>query len=301
MADDEKSLVDKIYLNQDKIKNMLGISELEKKLENLLGQSVDRIIAFSELEKRVGKAELVENVYNNIINGELFRAVPVIQELEKKVDDLTNRVFDELSQINVFYATKIDSLKEQMKCGNHSDILRMLMKDADTFEAVLQDHLKGHLRVYELIDSVDKPVDEMWKKHLQEQLSKLDGEKAVMEKNRCPSAEGVNSEEIPSHLKGDDSTPSKSCEICGTELKFDLHTLNTGNWYCPNYTHHKEPTDDIGPTYRKEMILVDLGTEVIVEKADLELWVELFRLAKNHSRAESIREKYLLEGDEQKE
>ena len=41
----------------------------------------------SELDEKIGKTELVEKVYNGIINGELFRAIPVIQELEKKLNE----------------------------------------------------------------------------------------------------------------------------------------------------------------------------------------------------------------------
>ncbi|KKM27621.1 hypothetical protein LCGC14_1573040, partial [marine sediment metagenome] len=41
---------------------------------------------------------------------------------------------------------------------------------------VLQGHLEGHLRVYELIDSVDKPVDKFWKEDIEKQIERLKSE-----------------------------------------------------------------------------------------------------------------------------
>ena len=84
------------------------------------------------------------------------------------------------------------------------------------FEEVLREHLKGHLRVYEMIDAVDKPVDVTWKQHLKEQIEKLNGgeKESGFDRSRDLSRS-------LSTLKGTDHSDSKPPSLAGSARQTD--------------------------------------------------------------------------------
>jgi len=107
-----------------------------------------------EINEKIGKTELVEKVYNGIINGELFRAVPVIQELEKKVDKLEKEV----------------KLENGMKLQTIEEWCESEVKEIAKLKKLLQEFFN------DLNDYFGKWDHKKFRKKFKEYLKKLEGD-----------------------------------------------------------------------------------------------------------------------------
>lgn len=64
----------------------------------------------------------------------------------------------------------------------------------DITKKVLENHLKGHLRIYEFIEK-ENPIDDYWKEELENEIEMLNPIKIIEEKPKSKSCEGCTHNE----------------------------------------------------------------------------------------------------------
>ena len=86
--------IDKILtvITEGRILELNRILELEKSDKDTNEAFADVLIKFTELEKKIeelseklGKTEVVEKIYNSVIDGSLFSQIPVIKEMKDEM------------------------------------------------------------------------------------------------------------------------------------------------------------------------------------------------------------------------
>lgn len=118
-----------------------------------------------ELQEKIGKTKLVEEVYNNIIDGSLFKAVPIIQELEKKIEqnaELSTKVFVRKTAFDLI-GERIENLEAynehtfDAQLKEHADIIQENKERIEKFEGKTQNYkIRMDIRKKELSELKEK-------------------------------------------------------------------------------------------------------------------------------------------------